>query len=184
MWRTPHTLPLLQVGFPHLRQSFTNFSNVNPSHRLQLMNCSAWLPSRECSPSGTEWFPMGSQVLPAKLLHQGLLPRDPQAGTCSSTGFPWDHSLLWAHAPAPLWGSPRAAGGCLLHHGPPWAVGAQLPQRGLHLGLQGNLCPSSWSTSCLSLCTDPDVCRAVPLTSPHSSHWLQLLLHRTAFPTA
>ena len=70
---------------------------------------------------------MGPQVLPANLLQHGLLSLGPQLlmGTYSSMGSPWGHSFLQAHPPAPAWGPPQAAGGCLLHHRPPWAAGGQ-----------------------------------------------------------
>lgn len=68
-------------------------------------------------------------------------------GPSSSVGFPCSDSLLQA-SPAPAWGL-LAAGGSLHSHGPPWAVGAQLPHHGLHHSLQGNLSPGTWSTSSL-----------------------------------
>jgi len=71
---------------------------------------------------------VGSQVLPANLLWHGLLS-------------PWVHrswqkpAPAWAshrvtasfgHPPTPARGPPQAAGGDLLHRGPPWAAG-ELP---------------------------------------------------------
>jgi len=97
----------------HDRQFSTNFSNVSPSHGVQsfrnrLLQCVS---------------AMGSYVLPANLLPSPWLHRsweDPapaQAfhGVTSSFG----------HPPAPTWGPPRAASGCLLHHGPPQVAGKQ-----------------------------------------------------------
>lgn len=43
--------------------------------------------------------------------------------------------------------SPWGAGGSLLHRGYACAAGAQLPYRGLHHRLPGNLCFGAWSTS-------------------------------------
>jgi len=52
---------------------------------------------------------------------------DPQAlaGACSSVGFPRDHSVLQASPCSSVGSLPRAAGGDLLHCGPPWAAGGQ-----------------------------------------------------------
>jgi len=104
------------------------------------MGCSSsrttpvWVLSTERSPSGTgcssvgppvphrvtspvskpapAWYPLstGPQVLP---------------GACSSVGSLWGHSLLGVYPPAPVWDPPQAAGGYLLHRGPPWAAGGQ-----------------------------------------------------------
>jgi len=83
---------------------------------------SAWAG---CSPSGTDSSSVGP--LPANLLQRGLLS-------------PWIHrscqepapaqalhrvTASFGHPPDPVWGAPWAAGGDLLHCGPPWAAGAQ-----------------------------------------------------------
>jgi len=103
---------------------------MNPFHRLKFFsNCPIVGPIH-----GVQSFrnsllqhgsPMGSQALPANLLQHELLS-------------PWGHrsyqelvqvwavhrvTPLFGHPPAPAWGLPRAAGGYLLHHGPPWAAG-------------------------------------------------------------
>jgi len=121
--------PASMWGPIHRRQSSMNFSNVGPSHRLQFfMSCSSVGPSHGVQSFRNRllqrWSTMGSQVLPANLLQLGL-------------HSPWVHrsfqdpaparalSLLQVHPPAPVWGPPRAAGGYLLHRGPPWAAGAQ-----------------------------------------------------------
>ena len=53
---------------------------------------------------------MGPQVLP---------------GACSGVGSPWGHSFLQASPCSSVGSIPWAAGGDLLHRGPPWAAGAQ-----------------------------------------------------------
>lgn len=47
--------------------------------------------------------------------------------------------------------------------------GDSLIHHGLHQWLQGNLCPSTWSTFSLFFCAELGVCRAVSLTFSHSS---------------
>jgi len=58
------------------------------------------------------WAPlsMGPQVL---------------AGDCSSVVSPWGHSLLQEFTCSGVESLPWAAGGSLLHHGPPWTAGGQ-----------------------------------------------------------
>jgi len=75
----------------------------------------------------------------------------------------------FGHATARVWGSPWAADGDLLHHGPPGLQGQSLPDNALLHGLQGNLCSSTWSTSSPLFCTGLGVCRVVSLTCSHSS---------------
>ena len=82
---------------------------------LQEQTAPVWVPHGVTSPASKPapaWAPlsMSPQVLPR---------------ACSSKGFPQGHSLLQIHPPALAWGPPRAAGGYLLHHGPPWAAGGQ-----------------------------------------------------------
>jgi len=103
--RTPDTLPLIQCeDSSHRRQFSTNFSNMSPSHGLQLFtNCPsvgpfprgavlqeqaapAWVPHGVTSPASKPapaWAPlsMSPQVL---------------AGACSNAGSPQGHSLLQA----------------------------------------------------------------------------------------
>jgi len=82
---------------------------------LQEQAAPAWVPHGVTSPASKpapEWAPlsMGLQVL---------------AGACSSTGSPRGHSLLQASTCSGVGSLPRAAGGDLLHHGPPWTAGGQ-----------------------------------------------------------
>jgi len=53
-----------------------------------------------------------------------------------------------------------------------------LSHRGLHHGLQENLCSGAWSTYSPSSFTNHGICRVVSLTYSHSSLLLQLLLCR------
>jgi len=96
-----HAFPA-PVCYPtHRRQSFMDFFNVSPSHRLQVStNCSGMGPfhgmqsfmnrSLSCG------YPTGSQVLPEILLLHGVLSMAPQVlpGACSSMGSPRGHSLF------------------------------------------------------------------------------------------
>jgi len=82
---------------------------------LQEKAAPAWVPHEVTSPASKPapaWAPLstGPQVL---------------AGACSSTGSPQGHSLLQASTCYGVRSLPRAAGGDLLHHGPPWAAGEQ-----------------------------------------------------------
>lgn len=85
--RTPHTLLLLQHGVPPTGDSPPQNSPV----WVLPMGCSfsltapAWVTSIGCSPSGTDCLSVGP-------------PRGHKScqQTCSSVGFPWGHSLLWA----------------------------------------------------------------------------------------
>jgi len=141
--------------------------------------------------------PTGSQALPASLLWHGLL--SPQVHRCwqepAPAQAPHGVTASFRHPPAPAWGLPRAAGGDLLHHEPPWTAGGQpaspwfhrlqveicstmnlhglqgdsLPHHGLQHGLQGkSLCFVIWSTSSPSFATDLRVCRVVSFTWSHS----------------
>lgn len=86
-------------------------------------------------------FPMSSQILPANLLQQRLLP--PQACRSCQDSAPAQVShgftATFRHPPASVWGPALAAGRhtlCCWH----LRVAGQLPHHGLHYGLQGNLC--------------------------------------------
>jgi len=138
-----------------------NSPSVGPSHGMQpFRNRLLQLES-----------PMGSQALPANLLQRGLLsPR--VCRSCQEPAPAWAAHKVTAsfgHPPAPAWGPPLAAGGYLLHRGPPWTAGGQ---------------PASpWSSSraageCLLQClerlppsffTDLGVCRVISLKYFHSS---------------
>jgi len=80
---------------------------------LQEQAAPAWVLHRVTSPARNPalvWAPlsMGPQVLP---------------GACSSTGSPQGQSLLQASTCSGMGSLPWAAGGDLLHRGPPWAAG-------------------------------------------------------------
>ena len=141
-----------------------NFSNVGPSHGLQVFtNCSSMGPFHMSFPRGAvlqkrtapAWVPHGvtspaRKPAPARALrrvtasfgHIHLLRRGVlhglQVDICSTVDF---HELQ----------------------------GDSLPHHGLHHGLPGNLCSGTWSTSSPSLFTDLGVCRVVSLTYSHSS---------------
>lgn len=94
----PHTPPLLQRGCPsHGRKSFMNFSNINHSHRLQVLNCSSVVPPTGCSISGITGFSMA----PAWALSWG---HNSCQQTCSSVGS-FVHGSVVHPEPAPLWAS-------------------------------------------------------------------------------
>jgi len=63
------------------------------------------------SPSGTD----GSSIGP----HGVTSPASKPAPAWVPHGF----RASYGHPPAPVWGPTWAAGGYLLHHGPPWAAG-------------------------------------------------------------
>jgi len=82
---------------------------------LQEQAAPAWVPHGVTSPASKPslvWAPLstGPQVL---------------AGAYSSSGSPRGHSLLQASTHSGMGSLPRAAGGDLLHHGPPWTAGRQ-----------------------------------------------------------
>jgi len=90
---------------------------VSPSHGLQLFtNCPSVGPCHgvtgPASKPAPAWAPLstGLQVL---------------AGACSSAGSPWGHSFLQASTCSSVGSLPWAAGGDLLHRGPPWTAGGQ-----------------------------------------------------------
>jgi len=127
-----HSAPAPLWGPSHGKQFSMNCSNVGPSHRLQLFtNCPnvgpfprdavlqeqaapVSVPHGVTSPArkpALAWAPLtGLQALP---------------GGCSSASSPWGHSLLQASPCSGVGSLPWAAGGDLLHCGPPWTAGAQ-----------------------------------------------------------
>ena len=156
------------------RQFSTNFTSVSPFHRVQyFINCSSVSPA-------------GSQVLPANLLQCGFLSLSLSLstgsqvlpGTCSSTGFPWGHRLIWASTCSGMVSSV----GCRWISAPLWTSmgwqGDSLPYHGLLHRLHGNFCSSTWSTSSPSFCTDLGVCRVdshtVSLLSPAANALVHL----------
>jgi len=84
-----------------------------------------------CSPSGTGCSSMGPHGVTSPGSKPALawapLSTGPQvlAGVWSSAGSPRGHSFLWASTCSSVRSLPRAAGGYLLHHGPPWTAGEQ-----------------------------------------------------------
>jgi len=157
--KTPYTLPLLQrEGSSQGRQFSTNFSNVSPSHGLQLFtnftNFSNLGPSHGVQSfrnrllqSGTS---TGSPALPADLLRRGLLsPR---------VHRPWQE-------PASVWGSHRVTASFRRLPALAWypfhelqvdicstvdlhaLQGDSLPHHGLHHELQGKALCSDISGS-------------------------------------
>uniref|UniRef100_A0A8C0C4D5 Uncharacterized protein n=1 Tax=Buteo japonicus TaxID=224669 RepID=A0A8C0C4D5_9AVES len=70
--------------------------------------------------------PTGSQVLPENLLH-GLLSPQIRRSCQEPAPARGSHGVTasFGNPPAPAWGPPRAAGGDLLHRGPPWTAGGQ-----------------------------------------------------------
>jgi len=73
------------------------------------------------------WVPNKSQVLLANLLQRGLLSLWVHR-SCQEPASAWAlHGVTasFGHPCALAWGPPRAAGGDLLHGGPPWAARAQ-----------------------------------------------------------
>jgi len=135
-----HSSPAAVWDPSHGRQFFTNCSNVSPSHGLQIfMNCSSMGTFQGVQSLRNRLLqcgcPMGSQALPANLLKCGLL--SPQVHRPYQEPVPaWASQRVtssFRHQPKPVWSLPWAAGGHLLHRGPPWAAEA-LPA-------------SSWSSS-------------------------------------
>jgi len=165
--RTPHTLPLLQhEGSSHRRQFSTNFSNMSPSHGLQLFtNCPFHEEQSFRNRLLQHGSPAGSQALPANLLWRGLL--SPQV------------HRSWQE-PAPAWGSSQGHGFlqastyCRWISAPPWPS----------MGCRGTTCLTmvfitsyKGRLSILtfqappppSFFTDLDVCRVVSFTLSQSS---------------
>jgi len=163
--RTPHTLPCSSTG------SLSQETVLHKPLQRGSLPRGAIL-QEQAAPA---WVPTGSQALPVNLLWCGLLS-------------PWGHrswqepapaqalhrvTASFRHPPAPAWAPPLAAGGDLLHRGPPWAAEAQPASPWSAPQAAGeNLCSGAWSTSSL-FSSDLDVCRAVCLTSSSSSLQLQ-----------
>jgi len=133
-----------------------NFSNVCPSHGLQLFtNCPSVGPSH-----GVQSFrnrllqrgsPMGSHTLSANLLRCGLLsPRVRRSWQEPAPArAPHGVTASFRHPPAPAWGPfHRLQVENLLHVGLHGVQGDNLPHHGLHHKLQGKvLCSGISSTS-------------------------------------
>jgi len=173
----------------HRRQSSTNFSNVSPSHGLQFFtDCRSVGPSH-----GVQSF--RNRLLQCGVFH-GVTSPASKAGRCgliSPRGHrswqepapvwpPHGVTASFGHPPAPVCGPQWAAGGDLLHHGPPWAAGEQSASPGSSARAAGE--SLLWCLEHLlpSFCTDLGVCRVVSLAYSHSSLQLQLLLLRVFFP--
>jgi len=96
------------------------------------------VPQEQAAPA---WVPRGSQAPPANLLQRGLL--SPQVHRSCQEPAPARalHRVTDSigHLPAPAWSLPQAAGGDLLHRGPPWAAGDSTTtiDGGLGLGAGG-----------------------------------------------
>jgi len=95
------------------------------------------------------WVPKGSQVLPANLLQSGL--------PTGSQPPPVIPLLRRGVLPGLQVGLCSPVG----LHG---LQGHSLSHHGLLHRLQGNLCSGTWSTSCLSLCTDSGVSAGLVLS--------------------
>jgi len=151
-------------GPTHGRQSSINFSNAGPSHRLQFFtNCSSMGPFHVSFPRG---LVLQEQTAAVWVPHE-------------VTGPARKPALVWASlhgVTASFWSMHLLQCGVL--HGLQVDIcstmdlqglqGDSLPHHGLHHGLQGNFCSSTWSTSLLSFFTDLGVHRVVPLTYCHS----------------
>jgi len=127
-----HCAPMLAGDPSHGRQSSMNYSNVGPSNGLPFfMSISSMGPFHRVQSFRNRLLqhgsPMGPQALPANLLRHGFL--SPQGHrSCQESAPVWpSHRVTESleHPAAPMWGLPRAAGGYLLHRGPPWAAGGQ-----------------------------------------------------------
>jgi len=149
-----HYSPAPAGGSSHRRQCSTNFSNVSPSHWLQLFeNCPSMAPSH-----GVQSFrnrllqcesPMQSQALPANLLAHGFSPRVRKScqQPAPAQGSPSGHRFLQASTCSGLGSFPWAAGGYLLHCGPPWTTGEQpVSPWSFITSCKEKLCaPASWA---------------------------------------
>lgn len=101
-------------GVSHGRQSFTNFSNVSPSHRLQFFtNCSSvgpfpWAAVLQAQPAPAQASPGVPAMLGASTPCSGVGSSLPglQVGLCSPGGCP-----PWAGGTQPAAWSPHGLGG-------------------------------------------------------------------------
>lgn len=138
-------LPLIQRAVSHREIILhTDFTSVNPwaaalhellqhgslskGSALQAQSVPAWVPHRITNP-------------PANLFSIALL----STGPCSSRGFPWCHSLLWASACSDV----VSSRGCRWIFAPSLTstgCRAQLPHHDFHHRLRGNVCSATWST--------------------------------------
>ena len=126
---------------------------------LQEQTAPAWVPRGVTSPASKPapaWAPLSpwghrscQEPAPARASH----------GVTASFG----------HPPAPAWGPPRAAGGYLLHLGPPWAAGGQPASPWSSPQAAGESLLRRLEHLLPSFFTDLGVCSVVPLTSSHSS---------------
>jgi len=140
-------------GPSHGRQSSMNFSSLSPSQE-------------QAAPA---WVPHGVTGPPKSLLQHGLsMGSQPPLGTAPCSGMGSSLGCRWVSAPA------------VDLHG---LQGHSLAHCGLLHGLQGNLCSSTWSTSCPSFSTDLEVCRVVALSWSHLCLLLQMPLHRFFSPS-
>ena len=84
---------------------------------LQEQTAPAWVPRGVTSPASkpaSAWAPLSTGPRVRRSCQEPAPARASHGVTAS-----------FGHPPAPAWGPPRAAGGYLLHRGPPWAAGGQ-----------------------------------------------------------
>lgn len=124
-WRSPHSFslllltPLQTCGPSHRRVSSINLSSVSPSCQPHFKNCSAWVLSMACSPTG----------------RVGLSESPPQGHkSCQKTWSSVGSSLHWTTD------SVRSLFQCRLPSGSQPPLGNQSLQPGVHLGLQMDHC--------------------------------------------
>ena len=115
-----HSAPAPVWGPSHGTQSSMNCPSVGPFHGVQSFR-------NRLLQRGS---PMGSQALPANLLQCGLLSpwvRRSWQEPAPAQGSPGGHSFLQASTCSGMGSLPWAAGGYLLHCGPPCSAGGQPP---------------------------------------------------------
>lgn len=170
MEHSSHSFPAPVWDPSYGRQSSMDFSNVSPSQGQQFFtNCSSMAFLQGNKSCQQICFSTGSY------LH----------GSAGAARNPLQHELSIVSQPPS--GSHLPC--CAVLQGlevdvcsPLGFCGPQrcsLPHHALHQGLQGNLCPGTWSTSCLYFSPDLSICRAV---SHSPLLWLQLLLCNNFFP--
>ena len=154
--RTPHTLPLFQCEVPLRGDSSPQTSPmwVLPMGCSSSFTAPARVLPMGCSPSGKGCSSVGPHGVtsPASKPAPAWAPLStgPQvlAGACSSAVSPRGHSFLQVSTYSSVGSLPWGTGGYLLHRGPPWTAGVNLPHHGLHHKLQGKaLCSDISSTS-------------------------------------